>query len=117
MAQKMLYFRGRCYEDSFRNRVVARFLTIIYKFSCFVKSLFMLTLLFVSLSSFIGCSPSAKIENSPLHNDSIRCDSFEFAGHSYIEFQQLSDYRFIVLHSPDCSCRYHRTFVVIKRNK
>lgn len=113
----MLYFRGHCYEDSFRNRVVARFLTIIYRFVSFVRSLFLLTVLFVSLSSFFGCSQSERIESSPLHNDSIRCDSFEFAGHSYIEFQQLEDHRFIVLHSPDCNCRYHRTFVVVKRNK
>ena len=117
MAKKLLFFRGRCYEYSFRNRVVARFLTIIYRFSSFVKSLFFLTVFFVSVSSFLGCSPSVRIEGNPLHNDSIRCDSFEFAGHSYIEFQQLADYRFVVLHSPDCSCRYRRTFVVVKRNK
>lgn len=80
---------------------------------------FFYAVFYFSLSAlFLACcSPSVRIESNVLHNDSIRCDTFVFAGHSYVEFQQLADHRFVVLHSPDCSCRYHRTFVVIKRNK
>ena len=110
----MLYFRGKCYRNTRFNRFVMRFLTIFYNIRCLLCSFLIFLLLFCA---FFSCSPSVKIESNNFHNDSIRCDSFEFAGHSYVEFQQLADHRFVVLHSPDCSCRYHRTFVVVKRNK
>lgn len=112
----MLYFRGNCYRNTRYNRFVAKSLTFLYSIRCFFNRLIIYFLLML-LIQFVSCSPSARIESNVLHNDSIRCDSFEYAGHSYIEFQQISDFRFVILHNPDCSCRYHRTFVVIKRNK
>ena len=106
MNKNCLYFRGRLYKDTFRNRVVGRMLTLFYKLSTFFPVLI--------INVLFACSPAVKYESEHLtKNDSILCDSFSYSGHCYVCFKS-SVFNHIE-HSPDCACRYNRTFIVIKR--
>lgn len=114
----IISFRGKCYKNTLYNRVVASFLTFSYRLKILLTSLFVFATIFGTTSCN---SQSANIE-SYFDCDSVFVDSFGVSGHSYIRFIPViahsRAYRFAeVIHNPDCYCRYHRTFVVIKKNK
>ena len=63
--------------------------------------------------SLIGCDTC----NECYYNHDIYVsDTIIFKDHSYISFRDSFN-NMVVLHSPDCFCRYNRKFIVIKRNK
>lgn len=70
-----------------------------------------------------GCTGS-KYDFVHYQNDSLYFDSVSFSGHQYVVVKYNLPYyggestnNFQVLHSPDCQCRYNRTFIVVKRGK
>lgn len=109
----IIYFRGKCYKNTFYNRVVARILTFSFRLKCLLTSLFVL-LFFMFFGS---CSRSSAKIGGNFFTDSVYTDSFGCNGHSYIRFRVCHTPYFQIVHNPDCYCRYHRTFVVIKKNK
>lgn len=107
--KRIIYFRGNIYEDTLYNRIVAKSLTILYKF----LHIFFVVPLFI----FVSCSPSSAKIATDFYTDTLYQDSFGCNGHSYIRFRVPHSTNFQVVHNPDCFCRFNRTFIVIKKNK
>lgn len=110
--KSIIYFRGKIYEDTLYNRLVAKFLTVLYRI---IHIFFVFAPL--SIVVFMSCSSSSAKIGTNFYTDSIYLDSFGCNGHSYIRFRVPHSTNFQVVHNPDCFCRFNRTFIVIKKNK
>lgn len=109
----IIYFRGKCYKNTLYNRVVAGLLTFSYRLKCLLISLFVVILYF----SFVSCNHSYENIGGYFYTDTLYTDSFGCNGHSYLRFRVPHTTDFQIVHNPDCYCRFHRTFIVIKKNK
>lgn len=129
-----LFFRGNLYENTLYNRVVADFLTFLYRvkielvyyIEIYWWKFILLVLLVLSL---FACSPDDVYQyTKPLPHvlpDTCVVDSQCVNGHDYLVFyRSASSYNeplhlepFQLLHSPDCFCRFNRKFIVVKHSK
>ena len=130
-----LYFRGHTYENTLYNRIVANFLTFLYRLKIelvyYIETYWLRFVLLVLLVvSLCACAD----EQSPLLStislphvapDTCVVDSQSVYGHDYLIFYRPAKgfgvdvhlEPFQVLHSPDCYCRYNRKFIVVSHSK
>ena len=125
-----LYFRGHTYENTLYNRIIANFLTflyrakieIVYYIETYWLRFVLLSLLVLSLCACTGQKTFSLPHVAP---DTCVVDSQSVHRHDYLIFYRpaktyAGEFHlepFQILHSPDCYCRYNRKFIIVKRQK